>query len=247
LLRWGRPAPSRARQVVGLGCSSPSPRPTPPRPRPSLAIVDAQRVRDRGLRRGGGHPHRLPGVLGAQLRDGEDVARDLYMTTSFADLPTLDSATSVVVAAGLNLCPWHYHPERAAAAFENVVQQFGHQLIEAGPERCRIWPGRTPRSPPRRSTVLRCPTACRACGSPSTAGHVCRPVRWSDLRVIGRLSCKALTSAWCGSKMLTLTTATDSGECNHVASEWEFVAARSGAFGGDGNRLQGVVIGEHVD
>ena len=47
--------------------------------------------------------------------NGEDVARDLYMTTSFADLPTLDSATSVVVSAGLNLCPWHYHPERAAA------------------------------------------------------------------------------------------------------------------------------------
>jgi len=47
--------------------------------------------------------------------------------------------------------------------------------------------------------------------------------------------------------MLTLTTATDSGECNHVASEREFVAARSGAFGGDGDRLEGVVIGEHVD
>ena len=105
------------------------------------------------------------------------------------------------------------------------------------------WPGRTPRSPPRRSSVLRCRTACRA----STAGHACRPVRWSDLRVIARLSCKALMSAWCGSKMLTLTTATDSGECNHVASEREFVAARSGAFGGDGDRLEGVVKGEHVE
>jgi hypothetical protein len=38
--------------------------------------------------------------------------------------------------------------------------------------------------------------------------------------------------------MLTLTTATDSGECNHVASERELVAARSGAFGGDGDRLE---------
>ena len=47
--------------------------------------------------------------------------------------------------------------------------------------------------------------------------------------------------------MLTLTTASDSGECNHVASEREFVAARSGAFGGDGDRLEGVVIREHVD
>ena len=98
-----------------------------------------------------------------------------------------------------------------------------------------------------RGILIRARTACRACGSPSTAGHVCRPVRWSDLRVIGRLSCKALMSAWCGSTMLTLTTATDSGECNHVASEREFVAARSGAFGGDGDRLEGVVIGEHVD
>ena len=61
------------------------------------------------------------------------------------------------------------------------------------------------------------------------------------------LGCKALMSAWCGSKMPTLATAADSGECNHVASEREFVAARSGAFGSDGDRLEGVVIGEHVD
>ena len=49
-----------------------------------------------------------------------------------------------------------------------------------------------------------------------------------------------------GGDELTLTTAADSGKGNHVASEREFVAARSGAFGGDGDRLEGVVVGEHV-
>ena len=50
-----------------------------------------------------------------------------------------------------------------------------------------------------------------------------------------------------GGDELTLTTAADSGKGNHVASEREFVAARSGAFGGDGDRLEGVEIGQHVD
>ena len=49
-----------------------------------------------------------------------------------------------------------------------------------------------------------------------------------------------------GGDELTLTTAADSGKGNHVASDREFVAARSGAFGGDGDRLEGVVVGDHV-
>ena len=46
---------------------------------------------------------------------GLDVARQLFASTSWAELPTMDSAGAVVVAAAMNLCTWHYHPERVAA------------------------------------------------------------------------------------------------------------------------------------
>lgn len=57
--------------------------------------------------------------LGYQICDafnvanGEDIAEYLYTHTSISDVPDMTTAYVWVLAAGLNLCPWHYHPERA--------------------------------------------------------------------------------------------------------------------------------------
>lgn len=46
---------------------------------------------------------------------GDVVAYNLYTTTSFTDVPDIQTAQEWVVVAGLTLCPWHYHPERGVA------------------------------------------------------------------------------------------------------------------------------------
>ena len=48
-------------------------------------------------------------------RNGADVVRQLYIESSWTDLPTPQDAFTVMIAAVVNLCPWHYHPERIAA------------------------------------------------------------------------------------------------------------------------------------
>ncbi|MGA5467148.1 DUF732 domain-containing protein [Mycobacterium sp. NPDC050041] len=44
---------------------------------------------------------------------GDVVAQNLFANTTWADVPNLETANTIVVLAGLNLCPWHFHPERA--------------------------------------------------------------------------------------------------------------------------------------
>jgi hypothetical protein len=53
--------------------------------------------------------------------NGEVVAENLYTHTSYADIPNRAAAAAWVLAAGLNLCPWHFHPERVQAAIPGYV------------------------------------------------------------------------------------------------------------------------------
>lgn len=48
---------------------------------------------------------------------GDVVARNLFTITSWADVPDMATAEAWVVIAGMTLCPWHYHPERANAGY----------------------------------------------------------------------------------------------------------------------------------
>lgn len=45
---------------------------------------------------------------------GDIVAENLYRNTTWADVPNKQTAAAIVVAAGMNLCPWHFHPERSS-------------------------------------------------------------------------------------------------------------------------------------
>ena len=42
--------------------------------------------------------------------NGEQAARDLYISTSWIDVPSMPVARAWVIAAANTLCPWTYHP-----------------------------------------------------------------------------------------------------------------------------------------
>lgn len=44
--------------------------------------------------------------------DGNDVAATILASADPAEVPTIDVARVWVIASGIALCPWHYHPER---------------------------------------------------------------------------------------------------------------------------------------
>jgi hypothetical protein len=43
---------------------------------------------------------------------GDVVARNLFLHTTWTDVPDMATANAWVVIAGSTLCPWQFHPER---------------------------------------------------------------------------------------------------------------------------------------
>jgi hypothetical protein len=69
-----------------------------------IQVYDASRAIDVGW-----------GICSAfEVANGQDVAEFIYGNTTYSDVPDLATAQLWVVAAAWNLCPWHYHPERAS-------------------------------------------------------------------------------------------------------------------------------------
>lgn len=44
-----------------------------------------------------------------ETANGADVARELFLSTSWADMPNIETAAAVVVVSVEQLCPWHDH------------------------------------------------------------------------------------------------------------------------------------------
>lgn len=51
------------------------------------------------------------------VANGQDIADYIYAHTSWSDVPDRATAAVWVVAAGTNLCPWHFHPERVTSGY----------------------------------------------------------------------------------------------------------------------------------
>lgn len=52
---------------------------------------------------------------------GDVVAQNLFLNTTWADIPNQATADTVVVLAGTALCPWQFHPERSTGPLRRAI------------------------------------------------------------------------------------------------------------------------------